>query len=156
MSINVSTSPRPNEVFVLTSENVSIKLTNVEDKTSIATTGSLYLSSSRIVLAAKPVTYRIIGKGDREFKSLSANVIDKNGGIRHSRLVQPWFGPNKWEALLIPDASRTFEPHCPWILSLAFNSGGAFEFTQKFASFASAASQAHQEGIDELLPPYVP
>lgn len=156
MSINVAITPEPHEKFVFDNSNVTIKLTNFKDKTVIAADGRLRLSNSRLTIEAKPVTYRVIGKGDREFRSLSATVIVKDGGIKESRLVQPWFGPNKWEAIVIPSAVCSLEPRCPWVLSISFNSGGVFEFTQQFGSFASAAAAAHSEGINEVLPPYQP
>lgn len=156
MSINVAVNPGPHERIVFDNGNVTVTLTNFQDKSVIVATGRLRLSNSRLTLEAKPVTYRVIGKGDREFRSLSASIIVKDGGVKESRLVQPWFGPNKWEAVLVPSSTSTLEPRCPWVLSVSFNSGGAFEFTQQFSALASAALAAHQEGIDEVLPPYQP
>lgn len=155
MSLNCSPDLLPHERFIYQNKDIRLKLTNRVDTTTINTSGQLFLSNQRILVTSGSKTYRVQSKGDREFRSLSAPIVRQDdGGIQTSRLIQPWLGPNKWEAVLYPSKHGQFEPDCEWTLTITFTSGGVFDFVEKFANAVSDLVNARENGIVEPLPPY--
>lgn len=140
--------------------NVNLELKSLKDSTKISASNcEATLTTERLIIVSpQEVTYRVFGKGDRTFHNTAIPLkrTPQAGGFQQCRLVQPWFGPNRWEGLIIPAQQSTFEPAYEWGISLSFPSGGAFEFSEIFSDQARKVQAAQEQGIAEVLPEYTP
>jgi hypothetical protein len=143
----------PHEVFDGRTFEARLELTDRGKNTNISTNATVFVSNQRLVLIpadGRDATYRIIGKGDSSFRSLSVSHVNVLG----CKVVQPWFGPNRWEAMFTAVAGGGLDTSYPWNLCLTFMSGGVFDFAPAIECKLGAARQARHEGMDEALPAY--
>ncbi|CAN6675119.1 hypothetical protein TRVA0_090S00210 [Trichomonascus vanleenenianus] len=126
----------PHEKFEITHKRVGLILEPGETRGGRISVGSgrVYLSRQRVVyLPDEPVTYRVIGKGDKEFLSFSGD----RQRMFEAKVETPWFGPNGWRAKVRPTSDGGLEPgNEVWNLKLVFNEGGAFDFADKFSDLS--------------------
>lgn len=136
----------PEESFVFSCDRVSFALHS--NHGNMAGEGKLYLSKQRLVfLALAPDKYHVKGKGDKHFRDFAVALTKVYG----AKVVQPWFGPNKWQADVLPVVGGGLEPDNQlWQLSLTFKDGGVFDFSSKIAQILE------EEAKKDELPEYRP
>lgn len=146
-SVRLST----HEAEVWSLDEASLSLNNFEDDTKAFAKVRVTITTDRIVFSPlSDITYHVASKGDRVLPVISIPLYS----IQESRLVQPWFGPYKYE--LLSASVPELEPQAVWRLTLSFTSGGVFDFHSNFGSARASAVQARLDGIPEPLPAYEP
>lgn len=136
----------PQEAFVLSYQRVSLDMNSSHG--NIASEGKIYLSRKRLVfIASTSSRYHVRDKGDKEFRDLTVPLKQIYG----ARVVQPWFGPNKWKADIRPVPEGGLEPDNQlWQLSLTFKDGGVFDFSTRMEALIE------EEQRKDELPEYRP
>jgi hypothetical protein len=141
----------PEEKFKL-SNNVDFTLSLVSTSVKCVTCKAVAFISNRrlIVLPKGTVNYHVSGRGDRPFDSFASDVKRIYG----AKLIQPWFGPNAWQADILPAIGGGLEPDNQlWRVDLVFKDGGAFDFTDMTAL---QVTNARENDGAEPLPAYEP
>ncbi|KAK9380385.1 uncharacterized protein V2V93DRAFT_370524 [Kockiozyma suomiensis] len=101
-------------------------------------------SSGKLILTSHRVIYLPDSPESALFRSFAAPL--KN--VRDAHLVQPWFGPNQWFAVVLPVADGGL-PNVPLELTITFKDGGAFEFDESFLRIRERMHEGVNH-IDEL------
>ncbi|KAF2728046.1 hypothetical protein EJ04DRAFT_406112, partial [Polyplosphaeria fusca] len=93
--------------------------------------GIVYLTNRRIIYL--PVT------STQDFQSFAVPILN----VTDSRVTAPWFGPNKWEALLQPVYGGGIPAHHDQLeFHMEFKEGGAFDFASTFERLKERLKQA--------------
>ncbi|KAF2264614.1 hypothetical protein CC78DRAFT_223357 [Lojkania enalia] len=93
--------------------------------------GVVYLTNRRIIYL--PVT------ATSEFQSFAVPILN----VLDSRVTAPWFGANKWEAVVQPVYGGGIPPqHSELELTMEFKEGGAFDFATTFERLKERLKQA--------------
>lgn len=143
--------PIPTSRISLTGKTVGSSTSDGGELSS--SSGQLYLSTRRLIYipstsdtSSSPSRHRVIGRGDRNFESLSI-PLDR---ISSTQLQQPWIGPSGWLCLVSPLSGGGLEPESSaWQLKLVFREGGVYEFVEAYER-SQRARQAGQGHIEEL------
>ncbi|KAJ4336756.1 hypothetical protein N0V87_005148 [Didymella glomerata] len=106
--------------------------------------GVVYLTNRRIIYL--PVT------PTSTFQSFAVPILN----VADSRVTAPWFGANKWEALIHPVVGGGIPPsHSELDCTIEFKEGGAFDFHNTFERLKERLRQtldvARETGIDETV-----
>lgn len=123
-----------------------------QDGSEVNFSGSkIRVTNKYLQVVSRPTTYTVVGRGDRTVTGFKFPILH----AKPHKFVQPWFGPYKWETHISGPAPEGIEPRDGiWSMYLTFSSGGAFEYRIAFLNSYGAASQAAQEGMEEVLPAY--
>ncbi|KAF1930032.1 uncharacterized protein M421DRAFT_383306 [Didymella exigua CBS 183.55] len=106
--------------------------------------GVVYLTNRRMIYL--PVT------PTPTFRSFAVPILN----VADSRVTAPWFGANKWEALVHPVTGGGIPPaHAELDCTIEFKEGGAFDFHNTFERLRERLRQtidvARESGGDESL-----
>lgn len=93
--------------------------------------GIVYLTNRRIIYL--PVT------SSQDFQSFAVPILN----VTDSRVTAPWFGPNKWEAIIQPVYGGGIPAHHDQLeFNMEFKEGGAFDFASTFERLKERLKQA--------------
>ncbi|KAF2749689.1 hypothetical protein M011DRAFT_384300, partial [Sporormia fimetaria CBS 119925] len=93
--------------------------------------GSVYLTNRRIIYLPATQT--------PDFQSFAVPILN----VHDSRVTAPWFGANKWEAVVQPVHGGGIPPqHSQVELVITFKEGGAFDFATTFERLKERLHQA--------------
>jgi hypothetical protein len=86
------------------------------------------------------------------FQSFAVPILN----VADSRVTAPWFGANKWEAVIHPVTGGGIPPHHSELdCVMEFKDGGAFDFHNTFERLKERLRQtidvARESGIDETV-----
>jgi len=106
--------------------------------------GVVYLTNRRIIYL--PVT------PTPTFQSFAVPILN----VADSRVTAPWFGANKWEAVIHPVTGGGIPPHHSELdCVMEFKDGGAFDFHNTFERLKERLRQtidvARESGVDETV-----
>lgn len=154
MSLITFSSSSAGQYSYSLSSRISLKLCTISQNGSkIESSGisTIYLNPSEFIFVGSESSssYHIQGKGDQNFHSLQVPLSK----IRDGHVVTPFFGPNRWEAALIPISNGGLEPSNElWSIVLTFYDGGAYDFEEQFTKCRNAMSMGYNHTED--LPAY--
>ncbi len=143
-----------NEVPILTNPEqaigkpflrVSLTLTPIHPKSSKVITGSgtLSLTTHRLVFISHDQSQ------SQSFRSFSVPIPN----VQNARVSQPWIGPNKWVADIVPVPNGGFDPEVlMFSVQIGFGEGGAFSFLEQWVKLVENWRNGIHHG--DQLPQY--
>lgn len=138
LSLQSSNRNHPSEAFSQQCKSGVIYLTNRRVRSSPSPQTSQPSSSSSPSLTLPQIIYLPLSPTPA-FQSFAVPILN----VSDSRVTAPWFGANKWEAVITPVFGGGIPPsHSALELVMEFKEGGAFDFATTFERLRERLKQA--------------